>query len=168
MKKNPSHATLTEPPGVENVAVGRTVASGPGRVVGGETGAPDLGGEEGEALTGGSGLSVGAAVDGGLAVAGAGRSPSDGVVVSGPAPLATAVVVGCGSGEPDSSCLTTSWCSITGAGRSVTSAATFDVAVHTMAVDRIVATSHSPAATRRGAVTSSGSPSGRLGELSDP
>jgi hypothetical protein len=50
---------------------------------------------------------------------------------------------------PDSTSLTTSSWARTRAGRSVTSAATTDVAVQTTAVDPTVARSHSPTANNR-------------------
>jgi len=53
------------------------------------------------------------------------------------------VVVVPTTGDPDFSSVTTSWWATTVAGRSVTSAATMEVAVHTIAVDPIVAASHS-------------------------
>ena len=64
-----------------------------------------------------------------------------------------AVVVGRGSGGLDCNWLTTSLWGTTGAGRSVTSAATVEVAVQTMAVDTMVTTSQSPAVSIRGVVT---------------
>jgi len=60
------------------------------------------------------------------------------------------------TGGPDSSALTTSWWASTRAGRSVTSAATMDVAVQTMAVDATVAISQSPEANERGSDISTG------------
>jgi len=57
---------------------------------------------------------------------------------------------------PDSSALTTSWWASTRVGRSVTSAATMEVAVQTMAVDATVAASQSPEANDRGSDTSTG------------
>jgi len=69
-----------------------------------------------------------------------------------------AVVVGADptAGGLDSSALTTSWWASTRAGRSVTSAATMDVAVQTMAVDATVAISQSPEANERASDTSTG------------
>ena len=64
-----------------------------------------------------------------------------------------AVVVGRGGGGLDCNWLTTSPWGMTAAGRSVTSAATVEVAVQTMAVDTIVTTSQSPAVSIRGVVT---------------
>lgn len=85
------------------------------------------------------------------------REPADGpaaLVVVGPRLGAGTVDVELGTfgpvvmaaDEPDSSSLTTSLWASTAAGRSVTSAATIDVAAHTTAVDATVTTSQSPAA----------------------
>jgi hypothetical protein len=55
-----------------------------------------------------------------------------------------------GGAAPAASSLTTSLWATTGAGRSVTSAATIDVAAHTTAVAVAVTASHSPVAKSRG------------------
>jgi len=60
------------------------------------------------------------------------------------------------AGGPDSSALTTSWWATTDAGRSVTSAATMDVAAQTSAVDARVAVSQSPPANNRADRTAPG------------
>jgi len=52
--------------------------------------------------------------------------------------------------EPELSSLTTSRWAITDTGRSITSAATNDVAVQTTAVDAAVTPNHTPAANNRG------------------
>jgi hypothetical protein len=96
---------------------------------------------------------VAGAVDGGFrvtvvrAVAGAVDVVEGGVVV------VVDVVV-----AADCSSLTTSLWGRTGAGRSVTSAATVDVAVHTIAVDTRVAANHTAAVNRRDMVTPSRMP----------
>jgi hypothetical protein len=67
-------------------------------------------------------------------------------------------------GKPVSTSFTTSSWARTDAGRSVTSAATTDVAVQTTAVDPTVATSHSPMANNRVRGTSARMPSSHLPE----
>lgn len=82
--------------------------------------------------------------------AGAAARPEAGTVEAGPLTAwVVLVVVVPMTDEPASSSLTTSSWATTGAGRSVTSAATSDVAAHTMAVDATVAASHSPTANNR-------------------
>jgi hypothetical protein len=84
------------------------------------------------------------------------------VVVVAAGGLVVVVVVG----GTVASALTTSRRGTTGAGRSVTSAATVDVAVHTMAVEMRVATSHRPTANNRGIVTPQACPRRRGDGLS--
>ena len=161
--KKPLHATLTTPPLVEYVAVGRGDgwdAAGP---AGGRTdpapgtGVAVVGGE-----SDGTGTSGGAVGDGGpagpwgLGLPAAGPRPSAGAEVGAVAGAVVLVGVAPATDESGSSSLTTSWWARTAAGRSVTSAATMEVAVHTTTVDATVATSHSPMANTRGSCTSRG------------
>ncbi|PZS16504.1 MAG: hypothetical protein DLM54_11100 [Acidimicrobiales bacterium] len=105
----------------------------------------------------------------GLAVPGCGDCEDAGSVELGPAdafprsaggpvglPSFGAVLVGGAgvAGGPDCSSLTTSRWATTEGGRSVTSAATMEVAVQIMAVDARVATSHSAAPSSRGSAIS--------------
>lgn len=66
---------------------------------------------------------------------------------------AVLIDVGLAADEPDLSSLTTSRWAMTDTGRSITSAATMDVAAQTTAVEATVTTSHSPAANSRGRAT---------------
>jgi hypothetical protein len=140
---------------VENVAVG--VAAG--WVVAGDAGRAtvvegDDGGRVGSGVSGPSGV-----VTGGLGLGGTDRRPPDAVVeVDLPVARLVAVVGGSPPGEPDCSSLTTSRWATTGGGRSVTSAATVDVAVQTTPVDATVAVNHSPVAKNLGADTRPGCP----------
>ena len=147
--KNPLHDAVTTPPPVEYVAVG----SGAG-----------------EAVVGGEGLAGAAVVvvvveggGGGSVVAGPGVGGGGGAVGR-----VRGVVVGVGSGAVDgggpvpgsgvtsaSACTTSRWAT-TGAGRSVTSPATTDVAVHTMAVAATVVASQIPAVSNRRTCTGRG------------
>jgi len=160
--KKPLHATLTTPPLVEYVAVGRGDGDG---VAGPAGGRPDpvpgtvvtvVGGDNG-----GTGTLGGGAWDGdptgsrGLGLPAADPRPLAGTVEV-EAFAGTVVLVGVPADGSGSSSLTTSWCARTTAGRSVTSAATMEVAVHTTAVDATVATSHSPMANTRDSGTSRG------------
>jgi len=139
---------------VEYVAVGRD-----GWVVGGLAGR-ELGSAPGlvvAVVSGGDGATVapgcgvwdwGAPGPGAFGPAVAGARPGAGTVEVGLS--FGGVLVGAVADDPDSSSLTTSWGARTGAGRSVTSAATMDVAAQTMAVDTMVTASQSPTASRRG------------------
>lgn len=75
--------------------------------------------------------------------------PAGGTVAAGPVDMDRVVGVVVATRAPDANSLTTSWWATTGVGRSVTSAATIDVAVQTMAVDAKVTTSHRPTASNR-------------------
>jgi len=157
--KKPLQTTLTTPPAVEYVAVGRgawVVGGLAGREVGGAPGvvvAVEGGG--GATATPGCGVGdAGAPETGAFGAAGAGSRPRDATVDVGLSAVGGPLVGGVpAAGEADSSSLTTSWGARTGAGRSVTSAATIDVAVQTMAVDTRVTASQSPVASRRGSGT---------------
>jgi hypothetical protein len=148
---NPSPATRTTPPAVEYVAVG-----------------PDGAWVVTVVVTGGGAATV---------VAGAGRVVGGEVAVVGDLRVTVVrttrvVVVGAGRvvvvvvGGTVASWLTTSRRGTTGAGRSVTSAATVEVAVHTMAVEIRVATSQRPTANNRGIVTAQACPRRRADGLS--
>ena len=144
--KNPSQATRTTPPTVEYVAVGREGAWVVGGVVAGGPAATVV-------------VGAGGGLGAGWVVGGAGAGAFRGTVVRGRVVDVgglVVVVVGRGSGGLDCSSLTTSLWGTTGAGRSVTSAATVEVAVQTMAVDTMVTTSQSPAASIRGVVIAPG------------
>ncbi len=81
---------------------------------------------------------------------GTGAGPRDGTVDVGPAASGAMLVVVVGTGgDADSNSSTTSSWARTGAGRSVTSAATVDVAIQTMPVDAAVTASHRPVANKR-------------------
>lgn len=156
--KKPLQATLTTPPLVENVAAGSddgwVVGGLSGRVVGGDPGAvvAVVGGGIGAIVTLGGGVCAeGAVGGGGFGLLGTGPRPREGTVdvellVFGVVVVGVVLAVD----EPDSNSVTTSWWATTEAGRSVTSAATMDVAVQTMAVDATVAASQSPVANNRG------------------
>ena len=148
--KNPLHDAVTTPPSVEYVAVGSCAGGAVGGgvvtavalvvvVVEGE-GAGMVGAGPGACAAaggGGSGRGRGAvAVEGSRAVVGGGPT-------SGP------------GGSSASACTTSRWAT-TGAGRSVTSPATTDVAVHTMAVAAAVVASQIPAVSNRRAFTGRG------------
>jgi len=112
-----------------------------------------VGGDTGAVGIPGGGVSGGGTADAcGLGLGGLGLPPLDGTDVV-EVPGGVVVVVGSTAEEPDWSSLRTSWCSTTGAGRSVTSAATIEVAVHTMAVNATVTASQSPVAKDRGSRT---------------
>ena len=143
--KNPSQATLTTPPGVEYVAVFRDA----GWVVGGAV----TGGGAGTVVAGAEGWGAGGA--GVVVGALRGTVVRDRVVEVVGAGRVVVVVVVDGA---LASWFTTSRRGTTGAGRSVTSAATVDVAVHTMVVEMSVATSQRPTAINRGIVTSQACP----------
>jgi hypothetical protein len=140
--KKPSHATLTTPPLVEYVAVGRVGARVVGVVVGVDGAATVVVGE-------GGGLTAAGVVPGGVVVV-AFRGT---VVVGRVVVVAGLVVLVAPASGAAWSWLTTSRCGTTGAGRSLTSVATIDVAVHTIAVDTRVARAHKPVANSRGIVT---------------
>jgi hypothetical protein len=153
--KTPLQATLTTPPGVEYVAVGRgwgaggLVGRGSGRAPG--TAASVAGGGTGSLSVPGCGPRGGGAdATGGLGRTATGPWPPVGIVEGEATVAGVVVVVGdVVSCPPDSTSLTTSSWARTRAGRSVTSAATADVAVQTTAVDPRVAASHSPMANNR-------------------
>lgn len=88
--------------------------------------------------------------DGACGVARAGGRPFDGAfgmdVCGSRVVVVGAVLAGGGS---ECSSLTTLSCATTDEGRSVTSAATIDVAIQVMAVDATVTASHSPVANNR-------------------
>jgi hypothetical protein len=145
--KNPLHATLTTPPLVEYVADGCVVGGLVGRVASGAGGGGAVGGAGGGG-TGAPGCAtcaLGVVVTGAVGLGATGPPPRDGTVEL-ELPTLGAVLVGAAFALDggDASALTTSSWASTGAGRSVTSAATIDVAAHTMAVDATVTANHSP------------------------
>lgn len=161
----PLQATLTTPPGVEYVAIGRGGGLGPGGGGGGRLAAPGTvvagaGGMTGEAVTSGRGSGEGGAATRGPGLATAGSPPLAGIVEVGPS-VTGVVELGDGAWTPDwpapTSLSTSSWAR-TGAGRSATSAATIDVAAQTTAVEPTVAASHNPVANNRVRGTRQGCP----------
>ena len=152
--KTPLQATPTMPPGVEYVAVGRDalwVVGGPaGRVEGGAPGTVvDVAGDEaGVMVAPGCGACEPGAGDTARVVVVADPRPGDGTVEVVPCAWG-APGAALAADEPDASSLTTSAGARTAAGRSVTSAATMDVAAQTITVEAIVTASQSPAAKNR-------------------
>jgi len=157
------HATRTRPPAVENVAVsGDATVVGGGMVVGGVGAVVGVVGGRFATVVGLVGVpeparSVVVGDAGRVVVVGGGRRVVVGVMV-----------VDVGPTAPDASWLTTSRWATTGAGRSVTSEATMDVAVQTIAVETAVTPNHIPTAMRRRTSTHRGCPVVSATALSGP